>query len=168
MTLTNLGELVSLSAGHLSQIERGLADPSFSALRGIATAFGIPLTKLLLAGNGADRTQEDYVRRKADRTNGRFPGTRVKFQIIGVPKSSVQFLWVTAPPGAEIEPHKRNTPGEECALVLAGKMQVVLDKTEFVMQAGDAVFIQAYTVFHSWKNIGDEELVAVWVTTPRS
>jgi len=167
MTLTELGERTNLSAGHLSQIERGIADPSFSALRGIAAAFDIPLTKLLLAGNGADRTQEEFIRRKEDRTYGKYPGTKIKFQLIEVPKSTVQFLWITAPPGAGIEPHKRNAPGEECALVLSGKMQVCLDDAEFILQAGDAVFIQAYTVMHGWKNIGDEELVAIWVTSPR-
>lgn len=48
MTLEKLGELANLSAGHLSQIERGLAAPSLNALRGIADAFGIPLSHLLL------------------------------------------------------------------------------------------------------------------------
>jgi len=167
LTLAELGERAKLSTGHLSQIERGLADPSLSALRAIATALGVELTKLLLAGNGITHNQEQVIRRKADRMHGRYPGTKVKFQLIEVPKSGVQLLWVTAPQGAGVEPHKRNDPGEECAIVLAGKMQLSLDDSEFLLESGDAVFIQAYTVLHSWKNVGDEELVVLWVTTPR-
>lgn len=167
LTLTKLGELANLSPSHLSQIERGLADPSLGALRAIASALGVELTKLLLAGNHSLHNHEDFIRRKSDRTHGRYPGTRVKFQLIEVPKNSVQLLWVTAPLGAGVEPHKRDKPGEECAIVLSGKMQVCLDDSEFILEPGDAVFIQAYTMLHSWKNVGDEELVTLWVTTPR-
>jgi transcriptional regulator with XRE-family HTH domain len=167
LTLTELGDLTHLSPGHLSQIERGQADPSLNALRAIAAALGIPLTKLLLAGEDATIDQDEFVCRKSDRTSGRYPGTKVKFQLIEIPSSSVQLLWVTAPPGAGVEPHKRKSPGEECALVLSGKMQVFLDNAQVLLESGDAVFIQAYTVLHGWKNAGDEELVAVWVATPR-
>ena len=167
MTLTELGTLTHLSPGHLSQIERGQADPSLNALRVIAAALDIPLTKLILAGESASTNQDDFVRRKADRTSGRYPSTRVKFQLIEVPSSSVQLLWVTAPPGAGIEAHRRKSPGEECALVLSGKMQVFLDDAQVLLEPGDAVFIHAYTVLHGWKNAGDEDLVAVWVATPR-
>lgn len=165
MTLAELGETTGLSAGHLSQIERGQADPSLHALRGIADALGIPFTKLFLVDDGAAQDKDKFIRRKSDRTSGRYPGTQVKFEAITVPSSSIEFFWVTAPPGTGVEPHTRKTPGEECALVLSGKMQVFMDDSQVMLEPGDAVFIQAYTVLHSWKNAGDKDLVALWAAT---
>ena len=165
MTLAELGDLAHLSPGHLSQIERGQADPSLNALRGIADALGIPFTKLFIAGDSTTQDQDEFVRRKSDRTSGRYPGTQVKFEAIGVPSSSVELFWVSAPPGAGVEPHRRKSPGEECAVVLSGKMLVFLDDSQVLLECGDAVFIQAYTVLHGWKNAGNDELVALWVAT---
>ena len=165
MTLAELGDLAHLSTGHLSQIERGQADPSLNALRGIADALGIPFTKLFIAGESTSQDQDEFVRRKSDRLSGRYPGTQVKFEAIGVPSSSVEFFWVTAPPGTGVEPHRRKSLGEECAVVLSGTMQVCLDNSQVLLKSGDAVFIQAYTVLHSWKNVGKVELVALWVAT---
>lgn len=165
LTLAEMGDLAHLSPGHLSQIERGQADPSLQALRAIANALDVPFTQLFLAGEDEIQSKDEFVHRKANRLVGRYPGTHAQFEEIGVPSSSIKFFWVTAPPDAGVEPHRRKTPGEECALLLSGKMQVFLDDSQVMLEPGDAVFIQAYTVLHGWKNAGDDELVALWVAT---
>ncbi len=42
ITLAQLSEQTNLSAGYLSQVERGIVDPSLSSLRKIATALDVP------------------------------------------------------------------------------------------------------------------------------
>ncbi len=166
MTLEQLGELAKLSPGHLSQIERGLAEPSLHALRGIAEAFGIPLSHLLLTEESASIDQDEYIRRQSERQVGVFADTKVSFEMIEVPKSALQLLWVKAPPGACMEPHRRKNAGEECALVISGRMRLFLDKNQTVLEPGDTVFIPAFSVLHGWENAGDQDLIILWVVTP--
>jgi DNA-binding XRE family transcriptional regulator len=47
ITLADLAEVTNLSAGYLSQVERGLVDPSLSSLRKIADALNVPAMLLI-------------------------------------------------------------------------------------------------------------------------
>ena len=47
LSLRELGRLTNLSNAYLSQLERGLHEPSLRVLRSIADALGIPLDQLL-------------------------------------------------------------------------------------------------------------------------
>jgi transcriptional regulator with XRE-family HTH domain len=59
LSLRELSERTKVSNAYLSQVERGLHEPSLSVLRTIASALGVPLTSLLdgaglLEGGGSD------------------------------------------------------------------------------------------------------------------
>ena len=47
LSLRELSERANVSNAYLSQVERGLHEPSLSVLRTIASALGVPLTSLL-------------------------------------------------------------------------------------------------------------------------
>ena len=47
LSLRELSELTKVSNAYLSQLERGLHEPSLSVLRAIASALGVPLGSLL-------------------------------------------------------------------------------------------------------------------------
>jgi transcriptional regulator with XRE-family HTH domain len=47
LSLRDLSERTKVSNAYLSQLERGLHEPSLSVLRTIASALGVPLTSLL-------------------------------------------------------------------------------------------------------------------------
>jgi transcriptional regulator with XRE-family HTH domain len=47
LSLRELSERTKVSNAYLSQVERGLHEPSLSVLRTIASALGVPLTSLL-------------------------------------------------------------------------------------------------------------------------
>src|SRR5688572_19719625 len=62
LSLRELSERTKVSNAYLSQLERGLHEPSFSVLRAIASALGMPLGPLLtrvgmLEGEGASESQ---------------------------------------------------------------------------------------------------------------
>jgi transcriptional regulator with XRE-family HTH domain len=48
LSLRELSELTKVSNAYLSQLERGLHEPSLSVLRAIASALGVPLGSLLV------------------------------------------------------------------------------------------------------------------------
>ncbi|HEY7620076.1 MAG TPA: helix-turn-helix transcriptional regulator [Solirubrobacteraceae bacterium] len=65
LSLRELSERTNVSNAYLSQVERGLHEPSLSVLRTIAAALGVPLTSLLdRAGllEGGERDGEPGVR----------------------------------------------------------------------------------------------------------
>ena len=68
MTLAQLAERTGLSASALSQIERGVTDPSIGSLRRIASALQVPFFRFLL-----ECESPDPVVRKGQRRTISFP-----------------------------------------------------------------------------------------------
>lgn len=165
LTLTNLAEACDLSPSHISQIERGITSPSLSTLRQIAGALGMRLSQLILAAEPVSLSADRYVSRQRDRVPALFPGTGIKYQLIGREGSSLQLLSVSAPPGECMERHERTSPGEECGIVISGSMRVTIEDSEAILGPGDAVFIESL-LDHSWENAGSEDLLVVWAITP--
>jgi transcriptional regulator with XRE-family HTH domain len=54
LTLRELAELTRLSNAYLSQVERGLHEPSISVLRSIAAALDVPFASLLARAGALD------------------------------------------------------------------------------------------------------------------
>lgn len=59
LSLRQLSERTQVSNAYLSQLERGLHEPSLSVLRAIAFALGVPLGSLLTRAGVLDRGQAD-------------------------------------------------------------------------------------------------------------
>jgi transcriptional regulator with XRE-family HTH domain len=59
LTLRELAELTTVSNAYLSQIERGLHEPSLSVLRSIARALNMPLDALLETAGVFERGRAD-------------------------------------------------------------------------------------------------------------
>ena len=60
LSLRELGRMTNLSNAYLSQLERGLHEPSLRVMRALADALGIPLEQLLMhTGLSADGSPAD-------------------------------------------------------------------------------------------------------------
>ncbi len=59
LSLRELSERTKVSNAYLSQLERGLHEPSLSVLRAIATALGLPLESLLTRAGVLERGEGD-------------------------------------------------------------------------------------------------------------
>jgi transcriptional regulator with XRE-family HTH domain len=59
LSLRDLAERAQVSNAYLSQIERGLHEPSISVLRAIARALGVPLETLLAQAGVLDRDAKE-------------------------------------------------------------------------------------------------------------
>jgi transcriptional regulator with XRE-family HTH domain len=59
LSLRELSELTSVSNAYLSQLERGLHEPSLSVLRAIAAALGVSLGSLLVSAGVLEREGRD-------------------------------------------------------------------------------------------------------------
>ena len=85
ITLKELAEKAGLSIGYISQIERGLTDPSLSTLRKISAALGVP-TYLFLGSEG----YPGLTLRSGEMIRMSQPDSSVRYQILS-PMPSGEF-----------------------------------------------------------------------------
>jgi transcriptional regulator with XRE-family HTH domain len=167
LTLERLSELSGLSTGIVSQVERGLANPSFATLVQLAHGLGIPVGRLFQV---QDQRRSPVVR-KAERR--RLDGHGIGIQDDGsryellTPdlNGALEVTWVETPPGYDTSdtPYQHN--GEEFGLILSGRKDVYLDGVRYDLGVGDSIRYPSTTP-HWYVNPGDETCTAIWVSTP--
>lgn len=142
-------EGTGLSKGFISNVENNNTSPSISTLSTIAEFLGVPLPYLLL-----EKKQHMHVVRKDARTHSSFNHLKIEHL---ASKGGLKTMIVEFPPGASIgEPHSHE--GEECHLVLEGKVLAEQGEDSFIVEEGDSFSWNA-SVPHFVKNIGDGKAV---------
>jgi quercetin dioxygenase-like cupin family protein len=57
--------------------------------------------------------------------------------------------------------------GEECGLVLEGRLEVTAEENTYILEAGDSIVLDSSKP-HKLTNVSDGRTVAVWVDSPAS
>jgi len=166
LTLERLSELSGLSTGIVSQIERGLANPSFGTLVQLAHGLGIPIGRLFQV---SDRRRSPVVRRSERR---RLDGHGIPsddggtFELLTPDlNGALEATWVETPPGYDSSANPYRHQGEEFGLVLSGRKDVYLDGQKHELGPGDSIRYPSTTP-HWYANPGHEICTAIWVITP--
>lgn len=165
LTLEALSEIAQVSAGNVSQIERGIANPSISTLVQLAHALGIPLWQLL---NVHDSPKSPVVRADERR---RFDGHGVSgdgatYELLTPDiHGALEVTYVRTPPGHDTSATPYRHDGEEFGIVLAGTKDVFLDGVKHSLTPGDSIRYSS-TIPHWYVNTGTETCVSIWVCTP--
>lgn len=167
LTLADLSEVTGLSPAIVSQIERGLANPSFTTLAQLAHGLEIPVGKLIPSHAPEARSP---VVRKAERRDlrGVSPeavGEAVYELLTPDLNGTMEANWVVTPPGHDTSDTPFTHGGEEFGIVLSGKKDVYLNGQRYVLEAGDSMTFDS-TIPHWFTNSYDETCVAVWVNSP--
>jgi transcriptional regulator with XRE-family HTH domain len=174
MTAVALAEAVGVSQSLISQVERGLAAPSITTLRGIARALHVPMSALFLGPHDATADERDrYGRQLVVRRNHRKriakSGTGVDFQLLSPDvQRSIEFLEITIEPGhsSPAEPGAYVThDGEECHVCISGVVTFYIDGQRFDLQQGDSIYFDC-TLPHRTENNSDRPAVLVAATSP--
>ncbi len=144
-------EGTGLSKGFISNVENNNTSPSISTLSTIATYLRVPLPYLLL-----EKKQHMRVVRNDSRTISTHNGLKIEHLSS---KGGLRMMIVEFPPGATMgEPHAHE--GEECHLVLEGKILVEQGEDSVIVETGDSFSWNA-SVPHFAKNVGDEKAVVL-------
>jgi transcriptional regulator with XRE-family HTH domain len=161
LSLAELAERAAVSKSLVSQIERGLAAPSIESVRRIASALQVPVFSLFL-----DEAGSEMVVRRHQRRIVRYPGTRVTREIL-TPSlhGRMAVLWVTFPPGETSRPEPVRHVGEECVVVVRGRLEVVLGEQSILLEDGDSMVFDA-DLPHSFRNPSDETSEVVTAISP--
>ena len=167
LTIKELSLATSLSIGHLSEIERGIASPGIKTLHDIAKALGVTIGWFLHNAEGGDPDERDYIVRASNRRMLRFSSGITDELLSPNLRGQLELLMSRFPPGATETGSSYTHNGEEAGLVLAGSLELWIGEQSFTLREGDS-FSFPSTTPHRYRNPGNVETVVVWAITPPS
>ncbi|RJS91844.1 cupin domain-containing protein [Salinisphaera sp. Q1T1-3] len=164
LTVATLGERAAVSAGMISQIERGLSNPSIGTLERLRGVLGIPLTAFFEdRDDRAPATPVAELVRRADQRPFFQVGSNGMSKALLSPSGDhdLQFMIISVPP------HTRSHdvmigPGEKAGLVLEGQLTLTLDERVTVLATGDSFQFDSRKA-HGVANESDESVRLLWI-----
>lgn len=167
VSVRGLARRLGVSASLLSQIERGLAQPSVGTLWAVVSELGLSLDSLFPAEPerppGEPRVQRAEGRRAIELDRG------VRWErLTPGPDAEVDFAFVTYEPGADAAPEGPRAAhrGREYGYVVSGRLAIDVGDDSLELGPGDAVVFGSRTP-HRLRALGDEAVTAVWFNLAR-
>ena len=182
LTLEDFSQKTELSKSFLSQIERGLAQPSISSLKRIAREFDMSVVDLFSGEtkkadsfgsppnpkkNDKTFVEEVQVVRAGRRKSLTLPGSNVSYDLLTPDLNrhlEVMFMKINPGENSGEEP-MIDLPGEKFGLILKGMLEASVGKETYRLSAGDSIYFPAHFP-HSWRGLGQEPIEVIWVLTP--
>lgn len=162
LSLRQLAEKISVTPSLLSQIERGLANPSLNTLRMIAVSLDIPLFSLFTEAADVN----DLISRANNRKKIIFPHSNWEYTLLSPDlNGAIEMVLMTIPPHAQSAEIPLAHRGEEVAYVLSGTVALYMGDAAETLNQGDSVKIPP-GVSHMWKNDSDTNVDVIFAVTP--
>jgi quercetin dioxygenase-like cupin family protein len=187
MTLERFSEMTGLSKSFLSQVERGITEPSITSLKKIAKQFGFSVVNLFQNGDSvnsgwtydqpvqkAPDVKTAYVERaavvRADRRKRLcLPGSSVVYDLMTPDMNrqiEVMYMRVKKGDRSGDEPIV-DPPGEKVGLVLKGSIEFTVGGESYLLKEGDSLYYPAH-VPHSWYAVEGDTIEVIHILTPPS
>ncbi|MFH1489325.1 MAG: cupin domain-containing protein [Pseudomonadota bacterium] len=185
LTLEQFSKKTGLSKSFLSQVERGLTEPSITSLKKIAKQFGFSVVHLFMNGlnpewtfrNGAANHSEKrpaYVERaevvRADkRKRLALPGSKVVYDLLTPDMNrqlEVMSMRVAKGDNSGEEPMV-DPPGEKIGFVLKGSLELTVGNEVYQLNEGDSIYYPT-NIPHSWRALEGDPIEVIWILTPPS
>jgi transcriptional regulator with XRE-family HTH domain len=155
-----LAKIAEITPSMLSQIERGLANPSIQTLKVLAKALNVPTFSFLLE----ETNTEDLVVRSNKRK--KMVVENLSYELLSPDYTgTLATAIMNVPPNTSSSETLLEHKGEEVAFVLEGKIKVFLDDEEYILETGDSVKIPAY-MKHKWENTYNKNAMILFSVTP--
>lgn len=164
MALRELAELAGVSSSFVSQVERGIANPSVASLRRIAEALDTSIGALF----DGTRTAGSLVPAN-ERPRMVHPGRNWEdFLLTPQTAHRLQVILSIIEPGegSGEEPYSHDSD-EECVIVLKGSLEFHVAGETYLMSEGDSLTFESRRP-HWNRNPGDTKAEVLWVITPPS
>ncbi len=159
-----LARRAGVSNATVSMIEANRVSPSVSALKQILGGIPVALSSFFAED---EASEEKVVWRAAELTE--IAGGDVSYRQVGsnLAGRSLQMLHERYRPGAASGRPAIRHEGEEAGIVIRGLMALEVDGRRYELGPGDAYVFDSRKP-HSFRNIGDTDLVVVSACTPPS
>ncbi|MGE5704585.1 MAG: helix-turn-helix domain-containing protein [Clostridia bacterium] len=161
-TLENMASKTGLSKGLLSQVERGISQPSLDSLWKITKALESSMVHFF---EEIDQ-KHVHVIRKQKRRQLLFPDSNGTVSLLSAGgNAKLATLEIRLQPGEMVKETIVQAEGEECLVMISGSVTVRLGEEEYLLEEGDSLYL-ASTQTHQLENTGDCEAIIIWSVTP--
>jgi transcriptional regulator with XRE-family HTH domain len=173
VTLNTLSSATRLTASLLSQVERGLANPSVSSLHKIADALQVSIGSFFEKTDGlsidvVDKPGLTNISPIVHESSRKVlsPCTGITYYLLTKDlQGQIEFILAVFEVGADTGTLTHF--GEECCLMLEGKAEIHINTESYIVERGDSLQYKS-SLPHRVVNIGDQTMKAIWAITPPS
>ena len=161
ITIKEFAEITNLSAGLISQLERGMGNPSLSALKSIASALKISLASLF----EEEVSNESLILRREDRNTIYNPDQKHILYDVLTPSplnSSVELLLMNLSANSITYGDFSSHVEEELAFILEGEVSIIFENEEFLLREGDTIRILPNRG-HKFRNDMDKDVKVLFI-----
>ncbi len=146
----------------ISQIEAAKLNPTVGLLKRVLDGLPMSLGEFF----GDEGLQEDRIFFRASELTDIADGG-VSYRQVGsnLAGSAIQLIKECYQPGATTGRHAISHDGEECGIVLSGRLEVIVGDQRAVLGAGDAYYFNSHQP-HQFKNAGREPCDVISACTP--
>jgi len=162
LSLRELAARSGLSATLLSQVERGVTEPSLSTLRRLAGVFGESISALFDSSPPAV-----WVSRPGSRSTLAGPHGLVRYERLTPGNGKLEVLRAVLPPGGVTSEEPWAHSSTECAYVVDGTLTVVIGDGTHEVLAGESITFDS-TQPHLYRNGTDSPVEYLVSVTPPS
>lgn len=166
LTIRDLAKLTGVSSSLLSQLERGIGNPTLSVLKAIAFVLKVPLFLLLMGeiDNGSLILRKEHRKKIPDENT-----EKIVYDILtpSALKSNIELFLMSLKPFSETSQEFIEHDIEETAFVIEGQTYLLFEHEEFMLREGDTVRILANRK-HKFKNIEEKEAKILFVKSKLS
>lgn len=166
-TITELAAATGLSPGYLSQVERGISNPSVKALHSISRALGVTISWFFPPAAQEDDDLRDIVVRADKRRRLRFSSGITDELLSPDLGGEIELLRCIFGPHSESGPEAYTHRGEEAGIVISGTLHLWVGDKHIVLEEGDSFAFKS-VLPHRYANPTDRETVVIWSITPPS
>jgi transcriptional regulator with XRE-family HTH domain len=165
LSLDGLAERSGLTASFLSLVERNMSNPSLDSLYRIAEALDVP-PFYFSQQSIAQQNGQNPVVRASERVKITFPPGDVTSELL-VPnlRNKLEVFISRVHPSAGNVARTPKTASEECLYVMEGSLRVVLHDQEYILEAGDSIYIHGFAL-REISAFGEAEAVFLSAITP--
>ncbi len=161
MSIKDFSKICGISTALVSQLERGIGNPSLNVLKLIAGTLGTSLASLF----AEEIDNATLIRRKSERERIRNPNEKdaVYYGLTPGPlKSNVELLLMSLKPNGETNHGFSRHFEEEIAYIVEGEATMVFEDGEFELQEGDTIRILP-SRRHKLKNPSEKNVLVLFI-----
>jgi transcriptional regulator with XRE-family HTH domain len=164
LTLQQLAEMVGVSVGYMSQIERNRSKLPIGTLRRICDVLGVHMSWFFPSTPSGPPEERAFIVRARNRRSMSFTGLGINEQLLSPNLSGpLELLMSTIEPGADSGEYTHE--GSEAGVVIRGSMELWINGQYFLLDEGDSFSFKS-TERHRCRNPGEVPTQVVWVITP--
>lgn len=161
MSLRQLSAATGLSPTLLSQVERGISEPTLKTLRALSGVLGEASSSLFATQNPLTL----HISRPGERSRISSPVGRIQYERLTPGNGQFEVLRGTLEPGAWSSEEPWGHEAIECAYVDAGQLAVEVGNQSITVQAGESITFASQQP-HRYGNPGETPTTFILTVSP--